>query len=180
MTMIRPGLCLALVVLCAAASTTVSAQERKGDSDQTMSKAPILKLHGVTLGTKIKWGAQLLLYPEAIKPVRVLHAYKRDTVCKDSHQTKPDPNLGFVVVSSAQEGGPLKTGRLIGAPDSNKQVTLRTACDSSKNLSDADTNKTKYLLTLYGLQNQKDGALYWTDISSAPTTYAEILTKTSK
>ena len=56
-----------------------------------------------------------------------------------------------------------------------KPVTLKNVCDSSKSLSEA--GKINYLLTLYRLQNQKVGKLYWTDISSAPTTYADILTK---
>ena len=138
MTTLRPGLCFALVVLCAAAYTTVPAQLARGDSSQptpSAGKAPDLKLHGVSLGTKIKWGAQLLFYPEAIKPVRVLHAYKWNTICKGD-QTESNRKLGFAFVSSAQSGATLKTGTLIKALK-GKPVTLKNVCDSSKSLSEA-------------------------------------------
>ena len=118
----------------------------------------------------------MLFYPEAIKPVRVLHAYKWDTICKGD-QTESNRKLGFVFVSSAQSGGTLETGTLIGALK-GKALTLKNVCGSSKSLS--EPGKTNYLLTLYRLQNQKGGKLYWTDISSAPTTYAEMLTKKSQ
>ena len=167
MTISRPGLCLALILLCATAYTTVPAQD--GDSGQTLLttlKSPVLNLYGVTLGTKIKWGAQLVLYPEAIEPVRVLHAYKWTAVCGKENKDTSNRDLGFVVVSSAGKDGVLQTGELIAGHglyghDERKPLTLKRACNSSKKL---PVQKT-YLLTLYNLQNHAENELYWTNVS---------------
>ena len=178
MTILRPSLCLALVVLCAGAYTTVMAQApRSGQSHTATSggKTSNLKLHEVSLGTKIKWGAQLLFYPEAIKPVRVFRAYKWDNICRGK-QKDLERNLGFALVSSAQSGGRLETGKLIATR--NKPVTLKTVCNSPS-LSPAP-GETKYLLILDGLQNQKGAELYWTNISPMPNNYMEILPQKKK
>ncbi|MCY4485714.1 MAG: hypothetical protein OXF11_01155 [Deltaproteobacteria bacterium] len=179
MTIIRPGLCFALAVLCAGAYSTIPVQVARSDSSLTTPAELNLnaislgtKINAVSLGTKIKWGAQLLFYPEAIKPVKVLRAYERATICRGK-QPDSSRDLGFAIVSPGLSGESLETGKLISGKG-DKPLTLKNVCDLSNNQEFA------YILILDGLQNEKGGELYWTDISSAPASHEALLSKVPK
>ena len=148
------SICFATIALWATMSIPALAQEPVGGSQGTpqgsmelTTSGQILNLHKVTLQTKIKWSAQLLFYPKALKFIIALHAYKldddfcrlpKDLVKQDlgfavaSFPQKKDlaeQDLGFAVASFPQKKKRQVVGySLIRSHDDNPP-TLAKACD---------------------------------------------------
>lgn len=94
--------------------------------ERTASKQ-ILKLHEVTLETKIKWSAQLLFYPKALKFIIALHAYKLDDIC-GLPKDLAEQDLGFAVAAFPQENGPPVVGYSLVESRNHEPPTLAMAC----------------------------------------------------
>lgn len=169
---LRHSLCSTLAVLYVMASTPVFGQELPEPSPPSPNQQQTrLTLHKVGLPTKIKWGAQWLLYPEALDAVRTLHAY-RGSVCQPDNPTTSNnstENLGFVVRAPSTEEG--ATGQLIdGNVRNTETVTLNNACQSFRSYDNSpnDDSGSFFFLSRYPVPNQEQNliGLYWTDVSN--------------
>lgn len=146
----------------------------------------ILNLHEVTLETQIKWSAQLLFYPKALKFIIALHAYKLDDIC-GLRNDLAEQDLGFAVASFPQENGPPVVGYSLVESRNHEPPTLAKACRSLgrplnekehpsdlstihefwngekwtiRGLRDGDTRP--HLLIPFAIENNIPHDLYWT------------------
>ncbi len=146
----------------------------------------ILNLHKVTLQTKIKWSAQLLFYPKALKFIIALHAYKLDDDFCRLPKDLVKQDLGFAVASFPQKKKRQVVGySLIRSHDDNPP-TLAKACDllrgfqagtkppsastihkswtgetwTIRGLRDGETGP--HLLLPFAIENEIPHDLYWT------------------
>lgn len=146
----------------------------------------ILNLHEVTLQTKIKWSAQLLFYPKALKFIIALHAYKLDDICR-LPKDLAEQDLGFAVASFRQENDQSVVGYSLVESRNHEPPTLAMACrslgrppDEKEHPSDPSTihelwigekwtirglrdGETRpHLLLPFAIENEIPHDLYWT------------------
>lgn len=201
-----------MIALWATASMPVLAQELAVSSQRTppgiMESKPTsmplstLRLHEVTLETKIKWSAQLLFYPKAFRSVIALHAYKRNDICSPRNDMA-EQDLGFVIASFPQENDLQVVGYSLVHSHNDEPLTLAMACLSSRELPDEkqdpqnpftigglqgketftirglrDETKGIHLLVPFAIDNKIPHDLYWTTSLSKKIYYQRMKGRT--
>lgn len=131
------SICFATIALWATMSIPALAQEPVGGSQGTpqgsmelTTSGQTLNLHEVTLRTKIKWSAQLLFYPKALKFIIALHAYKLDDDICHLPKDLAEQDLGFAVATFPQKKKQQVVGYSLIRSRDHKPPTLAKACHS--------------------------------------------------